>query len=135
MKKPLAELRGATEAMVAKLKAEGINDSDQFLAAAKTPQQRKELAKRCECAEREILELANRADLARLKGIGGAYSDLLEKAGVDTIKELRHRRPDNLYAKILEVNTAGQYVKQLPTQAQVEDWVNQAKELPPALEH
>lgn len=35
-----------------------------------------------------MLELANRADLARIKGIAGVYSDLLEEAGVDTIKEL-----------------------------------------------
>jgi predicted flap endonuclease-1-like 5' DNA nuclease len=135
MKKPLAELRGTTESMLTKLKAQGLQDSAQFLEAARTPHQRKELAKLCECAERDILELANRADLARLKGIGGAYSDLLEKAGVDTIKELRHRRPDNLHAKMLEVNGDGEVVKQLPTPAQVEDWVAQAKELPPMLEY
>ncbi len=135
MKKPLSELRGATEAMVAKLKAEGIQDSEKLLAAAKTPQQRKALAKTCECAEREILELANRADLARLRGIGGAYSDLLEKAGVDTIKELRHRRPDNLHAKMVEVNGDGAIVKQLPTESQVAEWIGQAKELPPILEY
>lgn len=135
MKKPLSELRGATAAMIAKLKEQGIQDSEQFLEAARTPHQRKELAKHCECTEREVLELANRADLARLKGIGGAYSDLLEKAGVDTIKELRHRRPDNLYAKMVEVNGDGQIVKLMPTQTLVEDWVAHAKELPPMLEY
>lgn len=99
MKKPINELRGMSDAIAGAMKAQGIHDSDQLLQAAKTPTQRKQLAKECGCAERDILELANRADLARLKGIGGAYSDLLEKAGVDTVKELRHRRPDNLHAK------------------------------------
>ena len=135
MKKPINELRGMTDAIATALKAQGIHDSEQLLAAAKTPTQRKHLAKECGCDEREILELANRSDLARLKGIGGAYSDLLERAGVDTVKELRHRRPDNLHAKMVEVNAAEAVVKQLPTEADVEDWVNQAKALEPAIEY
>jgi len=34
----------------------------------------------------------------------GVYSDLLEEAGMDTVKELATRRPDNLHAKIDETN-------------------------------
>lgn len=135
MKKPIAELRGMTDAIATVLKGRGIDDSAQLLEAAKTPAGRKELAAACGCTTQDILGLANRADLARIKGVGGAYSDLLEKAGVDTVKELRNRRPDNLHAKIVEVNTEHHYTKMVPTAAAVEDWVHQAKELPPAIEH
>ena len=135
MQKPISEIKGATKAIATALKEQGITNSMQLLDAAKTPKQRKELAGSCGCPTREILELANRADLARLKGIGVVYSDLLEHAGVDTVKELRHRRPDNLHAKILEVNEAQNLTKQPPPLTTVEDWVAQAKELEPVIEY
>ena len=73
------------------LKAQGISDSDALLEATKTPADRKELASTTGVDGGVILELANRADLARVKGIGRVYSDLMEEAGVDTVKELAER--------------------------------------------
>lgn len=127
------DLKGATEALVASLKEQGITDSDKLLAAAAAPAQRKELAAACGCTPKTILELANRADLARIKGVAGVYSDLLEHAGVDTVKELGTRRPDNLHAKILETNETAKLTERPPTAAMVEDWVAQAKALPAIL--
>jgi len=46
----------------------------------------------------------NRADLARVKGVGSEYADLLENSGVDTVPELAQRNPSNLYHKMIEVN-------------------------------
>lgn len=127
------ELRGGTPTIVEKLKEAGISNNEQLLAAASAPAQRKALATSCGCDSREILELANRADLARIKGISGVYSDLLEKAGVDTVKELATRRADNLHAKIVETNAKDQITKQPPSLSMVESWVQQAKELPKTL--
>ena len=87
----------------------------------------------CGCDPKVILELCNRADLARIKGVSGVYSDLLEKAGVDTVKELATRRPDNLHAKIIETNDTEKLTERPPNAAAVENWVNQAKELPKLL--
>ncbi len=79
-----------------------------------------------------ILKWVNMADLYRVKGIGSEYSELLEKAGVDTVKELATRRPDNLYAKMVEVNsTERPLVRQLPGQKTVQNWVTSAKKLSP----
>jgi predicted flap endonuclease-1-like 5' DNA nuclease len=130
---PVKELAGATEAIVNKLKEKGITDNEKLLEAASGPAQRKALAADCGCDVKDILELANRADLARVKGISGVYSDLLEEAGVDTVKELATRRPDNLHAKITETNDAKRLTERPPTAAMVEDWVSQAKELPKVL--
>lgn len=135
MKRPIGELRGSSDDLIAKLKEQHISDSDQLLEAGKTAAGRKSLAAACGCDTRTILELVDRADLARIKGVGGAYSDLLEKAGVDTVKELRNRRPDNLHAKILEINGDGQVTKQPPSADMVADWVAQAKELAPMIEY
>lgn len=130
----VSELFGVREEMSTRLKSAGFGDSDKLLAAAATPQGRQELAAKMGVDAREVLEMANRADLARIKGIGSVYSDLLEWAGVDTVAELARRNPDNLYAKMVEA--AGEhFVRRLPRAADVADWIAQAKALPRMLEY
>jgi len=105
------------------------------VAAGADPAGRKELAALCGCDVKIILDLCNRADLARIKGISGVYSDLLEAAGVDTVKELATRRPDNLHVKLKETNDRKKLTQRPPTLDQVEDWVDQAKALPKMLRY
>ncbi len=132
---PVEYFKGANEKLVSKSKEKGVANSDQLLVAAAKPAGRKELAAHCRCDTREILELANRADLSRVKGVAGVYSDLLEKAGVDTVKEMAGRKPENLHAKMVETNKAEGLTKQPPSAGQVEGWVKQAKELPKLLSY
>ncbi|MBC7223996.1 MAG: DUF4332 domain-containing protein, partial [Anaerolineae bacterium] len=73
----------------------------------------------------------NLADLMRVKGVGEEYADLLEEAGVDTVRELQHRVPQNLWMKMQEVNGEKHLVRRLPSLRAVEDWIEQAKHLPP----
>ncbi|GAA4446076.1 hypothetical protein GCM10023189_00820 [Nibrella saemangeumensis] len=131
----VAELKGITEAILASLKAQGIDNSAELLEAGKTTKGRKTLAETAGVPTSDILELVNRADLARVKGVGRVYADLLEEAGVDTVKELARRSPANLHAKIEEINSAKQLAQRIPTLGQVEDFVAQAKELPGMVEY
>ena len=135
MKVRMTELRGVTTDLHSSLREHGMKDSDQLLDVGRTLVGRKELASKTGADPKYILELVNRADLARIRGIGSAYSNLLEEAGVDTVKELATRRADNLFAKLLEVNAAKKLVGRTPTQQMVQDWVNQAKELPKFVEY
>lgn len=130
----ISELVGVSEDLGAALRAAGLNDSDKLLVAAGQPKDRQELAAKLGIADRALLELANRSDLARIKGIGKVYSDLLEFAGVDTVMELAGRNADNLYDKIMEV-AGGHSVQRTPRRDQVHDWVAQAKELPRAIHY
>jgi predicted flap endonuclease-1-like 5' DNA nuclease len=129
------KMRGLSAELVAKLADQGIGDSDQLLDAARTSAKRKELAAQLGVETGDILAAANRADLARVKGVAGVYSDLLEKAGVDTVKELATRNPANLHAKLSEVNAETKLAGRTPLPADVESWVKQAKELPKLLEY
>ena len=135
MKLAIRELKGMSAELEAKLKQHGIGNSDQLLDAALTPPARQELAKATGVEAPVILELANRADLARVKGIGGVFSDLLEQAGVDSVKELANRRPDHLHAKLVEVNTQKKLAGRTPNLKAVENWVAQAQQLPKTLEY
>jgi predicted flap endonuclease-1-like 5' DNA nuclease len=131
----ISELRGISDAVLNTLKAKGFGDSESLLEAAKTPQGRKELAKAAAVDATVILELVNRADLARVKGIGRVYSDLMEEAGVDTVKELAQRVPANLHAKLVEINAKRQLTQRPPSVDQVAEFVAQAKELPAMVEY
>ena len=131
----LGELKGINDALINLLKAQGLVDSDTLLEATRTAKGRKELADTIGIEGAVILELANRADLARIKGIGRVYSDLMEEAGVDTIKELARRSPENLHAKLVEINSVRQLTQRPPSADQVAGFVQQAKTLPPMLEY
>lgn len=124
------DLKGMTPEISKQLKGLGIANNELLVQAAKSPEERKALAAKVGIETRALLELANRADLSRVKGVAGVYSDLLEQAGVDTVKELAGRRPDNLHAKMAEVNKEKNLTGRLPTSEMVESWVAQAKELP-----
>ena len=129
------KLRGIQETQASKLIGQKITNSEHLLSAATTPKARAALAASAGMSEKEVLELANRADLARVKGIGKVFSDLLENAGVDTVKELAQRKPANLHTKLAEVNTEKKFAKRAPTMAEVTDWVDQAKALPKTLKY
>jgi predicted flap endonuclease-1-like 5' DNA nuclease len=126
----LLVVEGIGDVYAEKLKGAGIQTTEALLEAGKTPRGRQALEEKSGISGKLILEWVNRVDLFRIKGVGEEYSDLLEAAGVDTIPELAQRNAGNLYAKMVEVNKEKELVRRLPTQAQVNDWVNQAKDLP-----
>ena len=119
----------------AKLAAAKIKTTEQLLEAGSKKKGRDEIAEKAGISPKLILEWVNLADLMRIKGVGEEYSDLLEEAGVDTIAELANRKPDNLYPKMLEVNTKEKLVRRPPTLKQVQDWVEQAKKLKRIIEY
>jgi predicted flap endonuclease-1-like 5' DNA nuclease len=133
MSYPVARIEGIGPKYAKLLKDVGVATTARLLERARSPKDRKALAAAAGIDETRILKWANMADLMRIRGIGEEYSELLEAAGVDTVKELGTRRPDNLHAKMAEVNAARRLVRALPSRKRVEDWVAQAKALPPAL--
>lgn len=131
----IIEIEGIGEAFAAKLEAAGVATVEALLATAGPAAGRKALAEKTGLPAAQLLEWVNRADLMRVKGIGSEYSDLLETAGVDTVKELATRVAANLHAKMEEVNAAKQLVRRTPSLGEVEAWVAEAKTLAPAVTH
>jgi predicted flap endonuclease-1-like 5' DNA nuclease len=124
------KIEGVGAKFAAMLGKAGIRNTKQLLDKAATRKGRKELATATGVDEQLILKWANMSDLMRIKGVGEEFSELLEKAGVDTVKELAKRRPDNLRQAMVDANTKRKMVRQLPSVAQLESWVKQAKEMP-----
>lgn len=129
----IIEIEGIGPAYAEKLGAVGIKTTEALLERAKDPKGRKSLAGETDIDAGRILKWANMADLMRISGVGEEYSELLEAAGVDTVKELRNRNAANLAAKMQEVNGEKKLVRQVPSESQVTKWVDQAKTLDPIM--
>ena len=110
-----------------KLDNVGIFTTTDLLNIGETKVGRDELSEKTGISEKFILEWVNLSDLMRIKGIGEEYSDLLEEAGVDTVVELARRNPDNLYAKVVEINETKNLVRRKPTLDSIKDWIEEAK--------
>jgi predicted flap endonuclease-1-like 5' DNA nuclease len=129
----IEEIEGIGPTYGEKLRAADIQTTDDLLKACAAPAGRKGMAEKTGLSEKQILKWANMADLMRISGVGEEYSELLEAAGVDTVKELKHRVPENLAVKMAEVNDAKKLTRQVPSAETVGKWVAQAKELPAVL--
>lgn len=123
-----SELSGIDRSLAEALSKAGLDSSERLLAKAATPEARRELALQLGVSEIDLLNLVNRADLARIEGIGKIYSDLLEFAGVENVDDLRTYNHRNLHSRIKEV-AVKHHVRRTPNPATVEDWIEQARDL------
>src|SRR5215470_9708924 len=126
----LLDIDGIGSEMAEKLKVVGIRTSDKLLEAAKDVKGRKALASKIGVDERTVLKWANLVDRMRIKGIGEEYSELLEAAGVDTVKELKYRNVGNLAKALAEANRKRKLVEVVPSEKRVRRWIESAKQLP-----
>ncbi len=131
----LSKIEGIGGTYADKLNAAGVGSVEALLKSGATAKGRKALVAATGISDALILKWVNRADLFRVSGIGEEYSDLLEKAGVDTVAELAQRKPENLLKKMEEVNAEKNLVRKLPALSQVSGWVDSAKTLPRVVEY
>ena len=130
----LEKVEGIGPVYAGKLLQAGAKTTKDLLKLAKTPEDRKKLAESTGIDEHMILKWANHADLMRIKGIRGQFAELLEKMGVDTVKELANRNSDNLYEAVQKFDlTTLPIVRRKPGKASVVAWIKQAKRLKPTL--
>jgi len=126
----LTDIEGIGPVYAQKLKKAGVSTTEALLKKGATPKDRQAIADKSGIGIKRVLRWVNHADLFRLDGVAGEYAELLEAAGVDTVPELAQRNAENLCQKLAEVNEAKKLVRVVPVQAQVEKWVEQAKNLP-----
>jgi predicted RecB family nuclease len=112
-----------------------IKTTDDLLERCCDKKGRQGIAETTGLGETLLLKWANMADLMRIKGVARQYSELLECAGVDTVKELRNRNAENLAQKMSEVNAEKKLAKASPTAAEVAKWVEEAKGMEPKITH
>ena len=129
MSRKLEDIEGIGPQTGASIRAAGIKTVEGLLEPGADKKGRTLLAEKTGIAEARILKFVNHADLFRIKGVAGQYAELLEGAGVGTVKELRGRNAENLAAKMIEVNMSKKLVRIVPSLRVVAGWIAQAKQL------
>lgn len=129
----IEDVEGIGPVLGEKFRSAGVKDTDALLKSALTPAQRKALAEKTGLSEARVLKFANMVDLYRISGVGSEYAELLEVTGVDTVPELARRNAGSLVHAMAAVNQEKNLTRQVPTEAEVTKWIEQAKGLPPML--
>src|SRR5262245_10605725 len=106
-----------------------IRTTAKLLRVASTPQGRKLLSKQLGLDAATILRCANMADRMRIKGIGRESAELLEAAGVDTVRELRYRNPANLAGRMKAALKNAKLLRPLPSEKVLARWIDDARKL------
>lgn len=131
----LETIEGVGPVLREKFAGVGIATCEELLEKGSTRNGRKELESATGISQAQIQKFVNHADLMRIKGVGGEYSELLEHAGVDTVPELAQRDASNLAVKLGEINLEKKLVRVAPSEKRVNRWIEQAKTLPRIIEY
>jgi len=135
MANKIQDIEGIGPALAEKLAAANITTTNDLLKLCCDAKGRATTAEKTGVSEGQLLKWTNMADLMRIKGVGSEYSELLEAAGVDTVKELRNRNAENLAVKMAEVNKQKKLTRTVPSEKTVSGWVTQAQSLEPLITH
>lgn len=129
----IIEIEGVGDVYAKQLQEAGINKVSELLEKCAAPKGRKALAETTGISEKLILRWTNHADLFRINGVGPQFAELLEKAGVDTVKELAHRIASNLQTKLETINAKFHICGRVPVVLEIERMIFQARELEPKM--
>lgn len=129
MANKIIDIEGIGLVYAKKLEEAGVKTTDDMLREGASRSGRAKLAEATGISEKLILTWVNHSDLFRINGVAGQFAELLEAAGVDTVKELRHRVAANLHAKMEEVNNQKNLCNRVPAVSEIERMIEQAKQL------
>ncbi|MGB7833590.1 MAG: DUF4332 domain-containing protein [Xanthobacteraceae bacterium] len=129
MSYPVSVVDGISPGIAKRLLAAKIRTTGKLLQVACSPHGRKVLAERTGLEAATILRCANMADRMRIKGVGRESAELLEVAGVDTVRELRYRNPANLASRMKSSAVNAKLARPLPSEKVLARWIDDAKRL------
>ncbi|KPL12412.1 MAG: ferredoxin [Bacteroides sp. SM1_62] len=127
------DIEGIGPVLGDKLEKAGIVTVESLLENGATRSGRANIARETGISESQILDFVNMADLMRVKGVGAEFAELLQAAGVDTIKELRTRNAENLQQKLEEVHAEKGLTRRVPSLDMVRDFIAQAGSTDPSI--
>jgi Domain of unknown function (DUF4332) len=125
----IEDIEGIGPQYAEKLKGAGISTVEKLLETGDTSKGRDELATKTGINSKSILTWVDHADLFRIKGVAGQFSELLEAAAVGTCLNWRNEMP-----KICKQQWRKPMMKKMakttPSLTQVTNWIAEAKTLP-----
>lgn len=130
---PLSKLRGVPFQIRVALKVRRITTCGQLLGAAAAFTERDALARSARVPLDQLTELVQRADMARVNGVGTVFGQMLEELGVRDVVGLSKQDAEALHERLRQYNHEERLARRSPTPEEVSDWVAQARKLRPLL--
>jgi len=127
---PISKLRGVPPTVRLRLKSQRITTCAQLLLAAGDAGARAELRESTGIDEDVLLHLVQRADMARVRGIGTVFGLMLEELGIADVDELAKRDPVELHAALRAYNLEERLARRSPTLEEVVEWIDTGRALP-----
>ena len=125
----IEQIEGIGPHFGARLVAAGVHTSDDLLNRTATAEGRQQLAIATGLSTMQLTTWRHQADLMRVSGIGSEYGQLLEAAGIETVRELAQRKPENIVNLLDRVNEQKQLTRQVPPLKTVSKWVERARRM------
>ncbi len=132
---PISKLRGLTSTARAVLKSRRITTCQQLLRSAARVEDRARLARDSGLDPSALLVLVQRADMARVNGIGTVFGRMLEDLGVTDVALLAAQRSSELHERLRRYNQEERIARRSPTPEEVAEWVEQARQLAPLISY
>ena len=129
------DIEGIGSTYAAKLNELGIFSTGDLLEKGASKKGRVDIAEKTGIPESLILTWVNHADLFRIKGVASQFSELLEAAGVDSVKEFATRNAENLRVKLLETNEKYGLSGKVPSIDSLKEMISHAKKLDAKVSH
>jgi hypothetical protein len=120
----LEYLRGISDSDVRRLRASGIQHTNQLLHRTSLEIDRRRLSKRTGITTERLLGFAHQCTLMEVSGME-RHLQTIRRFGVETMKDLRGQDANDLHAKLADaVGLAG-----APRRSDVQYWISQATAL------
>ena len=65
----------------------------------------------------------------KIKNLGRDYADLLEAVGVESVTDLKRRKPESLHEMMNNANQAKKIVDRMPSLKRVANWIDDSKDI------
>jgi len=124
----IIEIEGIGEKYAKILEKQGLADVEDLIPL--TWREVKELAEKTKISPKLIDKWQEQAELMKIKGVGPEYSEILNKVGIDSIKELSYRTAQSTLDKIVEFDKEQpDVIRKIPTVGDLEGWIKEANDL------
>jgi len=128
----MSEFHGIDPAHLEKLKAAGIEDTDQLMKLWSDKEKRGDLVSGTGIAEADYMRFAAMARLGRVKGMDMESVAVLVASGIDGPKRLFSYTPDTLVKYLSDAAAEKKLTDALPTLEQIKAWFANPKPEPVA---
>ena len=124
----IIEIEGVGEKYAEKLEKAGYEKVEDLLPLSE--KNKDDLAKKTGISRKLIDKWQEHADLMRLTGVGPEYAEALNMVGIDSVKELAQRNPENTVERIQEMNKEKpNLIRRIPSVNALKKWIAEAKKI------